>query len=50
MLVKKKFVPAVLEDNASGYSLYLQVTGNADQITVYRQDKRLIPMAQGGDN
>lgn len=65
MLVKKKFVPAVLEDGASGYSLYLNITGSAiqttgddaTQITVYRQDKCLIPMgqilttqAQGGTN
>ena len=57
MFVKKKFIPAVLEDGASGYSLYLQVTGNAGQITVYRQDKCLIPMGeiltsstQGGGN
>lgn len=56
MLVKKKFIPAVLEDGARGYSLYLQVTG-ATQITVYRQDKCLIPMGevltsptQGGAN
>ena len=56
MLVKKKFVPAVLEDGASGYSLYINITGsaiqttgdNATQITVYCQDKCLIPMAQGG--
>lgn len=54
MLVKKKFVPAVLEDGASGYSLYLNITGstiqttgdNPTQITVYRQDKCLIPMGQ----
>ena len=54
MLVKKKFVPAVLEDGASGYSLYLNITGSAiqttgdnpTQITVYRQDKCLIPMGQ----
>ena len=44
------------EDGASGYSLYLNITGSAiqttgdnpTQITVYRQDKCLIPMAQGG--
>ena len=54
MLVKKKFVPAVLEDGANGYSLYLNITGSAiqttgdnpTQITVYRQDKCLIPMGQ----
>lgn len=46
MFVTKKFVPSVLEDGASGYSLYLQITGSAAKITVYRQDKCLIPMGE----
>lgn len=73
MLINKKFVPSILEDNASGYTLYLQATGTAikntteettqdttddtTRITVYRQDKCLIPMGeiltssvQGGTN
>ena len=48
MFVTKKFVPSVLEDGANEYSLYLQIAGSAAKITVYRQDKCLIPMAQGG--
>lgn len=58
MLVTKKFVPSVLEDNADGYILYLLITSDAAAtITVYRQDKCLIPMGeiltssiQGGAN
>lgn len=66
MLVNKKFVPSVLEDNADGYNLYLQTTSgtetttdstetttdntettdSAAKITVYRQDKCLIPMGE----
>ena len=50
MFVTKKFVPSILEDGANEYSLYLQIAGSAGKITVYRQDKCLIPMAQGGTN
>ena len=57
MFVTKKFVPSVLEDGANEYSLYLQIAGSAAKITVYRQDKCLIPMGevltsptQGGAN
>ena len=57
MFVTKKFVPSILEDGANEYSLYLQIAGSAAKITVYRQDKCLIPMGevltsptQGGAN
>ena len=46
MFVTKKFVPSVLEDGANEYSLYLQIAGSAAKITVYRQDKCLIPMGE----
>ena len=46
MFVTKKFVPSVLEDGANEYSLYLQIAGSAEKITVYRQDKCLIPMGE----
>ena len=46
MFVTKKFVPSILEDGANEYSLYLQIAGSAAKITVYRQDKCLIPMGE----
>lgn len=46
MFVTKKFVPSVLEDGANEYSLYLQITGSAAKITVYRQDKCLVSMGE----
>lgn len=53
MFVTKKFVPSILEDGADRYILYIKIDNikideeqNNPTITVYRQDKCLIPMGQ----